>query len=59
MSPIDMKCWHCHGPIHLLNDGWICQSCGQQGPLFVKPAQTSDEGCLRNCPYKEREQFNA
>lgn len=44
-------CWHCNAVVQVVDDGWICPQCGQNGPPFDKPASNFQEGCRCNKPY--------
>jgi len=50
---IQLRCWHCNSSVYTGEDGWTCPKCGQHGPPLGDncPAETSEEGRERNCPY--------
>lgn len=48
-----LACWKCNRKVIARKDGWICPSCGQHGPPFVKPVSSSWRVASKlNTPYE-------
>ena len=48
-----LACWKCNTIVAVLEDGWICSTCGQHGPPFEEPVTTCfKEASVLNTPYE-------